>query len=184
MAKRLLQALSGMGGIYSGDQMLRETQYQLSVWAKFDAPGGKRRPSGSRRHRRDTSDRGMGEAVVLAGAEALTLQLAGWPPSAVHASRYRRPHCRSRRRCSPHNAWLDDPVLLRLSSRMSASTCRCSWRRSLRPPFSSSVRTGVRASRTIPAPTGCDGVPSSMPPVPEPHPRRRASFDSSAAAVR
>jgi hypothetical protein len=75
MAKRLLQALSGVGGIYSGDQMLRETQYQLSVWAKFDAPG-----ENDDRQAVGTIDGhiqidGMGEAVVLAGADALTLQL-------------------------------------------------------------------------------------------------------------
>ena len=75
MSRRLLQAVSGVGHIYTGDRMLRKTSYQLSIWAKHDVPG-------------ENDDRlevgaieghilidGISEAVVLAGAEKLTLEL-------------------------------------------------------------------------------------------------------------
>jgi hypothetical protein len=75
MARRLLQALTGVGDIYSGDRMLRHTPYRLSVWARHDLPG-----EDDDRHAIGEIDghieiAGMGEAVVLAGAESLVLKL-------------------------------------------------------------------------------------------------------------
>ncbi len=75
MARRLLQALSGVGGIYAGDHLLRTTSYQLSVWAKHDSPGEE-----DDRHEVGGIDgqieiAGMPEAIVLASADALTLRL-------------------------------------------------------------------------------------------------------------
>jgi hypothetical protein len=75
MARRLLQSLTGVGGIFTGDQMLRETPYQLSIWAKHDVPGdGDDRQAIGAIEGHIQID-GMGEAVVLAGAESLTLRL-------------------------------------------------------------------------------------------------------------
>jgi hypothetical protein len=75
MARRLLQALTGVGGIYTGDQLLRQTQYQLSVWAKFDQPGdGDDRQAVGAIEGHIQID-GISEAVVLAGADSLVLEL-------------------------------------------------------------------------------------------------------------
>lgn len=75
MARRLLQALTGIGNVYTGDRMLRQTSYQLSIWAKHDTPaeGDNRQEVGAIEGH--IAIGGMGEAVVLAGAEALTLEL-------------------------------------------------------------------------------------------------------------
>jgi hypothetical protein len=64
MARQTME-LTGLGDIYSGDQWLRRTQYRLEV----TSGPGHATIEGSI----DIS--GMGEAVVLAGAEVLTLQL-------------------------------------------------------------------------------------------------------------
>ena len=75
MARRLLQALTGVGGIYTGDHLLRQTQYQLSVWAKFDRPGedDDRQAVGAIEGHIQID--GISEAVVLAGADSLVLEL-------------------------------------------------------------------------------------------------------------
>ena len=74
MTKRLVESLKGVGAIYAGDTLMRSVPYQLSVWSEGEASG------------QDGSDAattidghidlsGMGEAVVLAGADTLTLKL-------------------------------------------------------------------------------------------------------------
>ena len=75
MARRLLQALTGVGNVYAGDRILRQTSYQLSVWAKHDMPeeGQDRQEVGSIEGH--IAIEGIGEAVVLAGADNLTLEL-------------------------------------------------------------------------------------------------------------
>ena len=75
MSRRLLQALTGVGDIFTGDRMLRTTSYQLSVWAKHDTPGegDDRQAVGSIEGHIQID--GISEAVVLAGAESLTLKL-------------------------------------------------------------------------------------------------------------
>jgi hypothetical protein len=69
MARRVVEALSGMGGVYAGDVLLRMTPYELSVWVDEDSS------------ETDTVSidghidiAGMGEAIVLAGPQ-LTLRL-------------------------------------------------------------------------------------------------------------
>ena len=75
MSRRLLQALTGTGSIFTGDHKLRETPYRLSIWAKHDQPrdGDDRNAVGAIDGHIEID--GMSEAVVLAGAEALTLKL-------------------------------------------------------------------------------------------------------------
>ncbi len=67
MARVLLESLSGVGEVHSGTQLLRVTRYELSVWSEGE--GGSVRIDGH------IAIAGMGEAVVLAGPETLTLTL-------------------------------------------------------------------------------------------------------------
>ena len=74
MARRLLESLSGVGTVYSGDTLLRTTPYQVFLWVDDDAA---KQPSASapvsiEGHIDIT---GIAEAVVLAGPDALTLRL-------------------------------------------------------------------------------------------------------------
>lgn len=75
MARRLLQALSGIGEIYADEVLLRSTPYQISIWAKHDLPTetDDRLAVGAIEGHIDIA--GIGEAVVLAGAKELTLRL-------------------------------------------------------------------------------------------------------------
>jgi hypothetical protein len=75
MARRLLQALTGVGDIYTGERLLRQTPYQLSVWARHDTPGEDDDRNAIGEIEGHIEIAGMGEAVVLAGAESLTLKL-------------------------------------------------------------------------------------------------------------
>lgn len=74
MPRHLLERLVGIGSIYSGEQLLRTTAYQLSVWTDGEPPS---EPAQAADLTIDGSIdiTGIGEAVVLAGAEALTLRL-------------------------------------------------------------------------------------------------------------
>lgn len=67
MARVLLESLSGIGAIHSGEQLLRMTNYELSVWSEGVA--------GAVTIEGHIAITGMGEAVVLAGPETLTLTL-------------------------------------------------------------------------------------------------------------
>jgi hypothetical protein len=75
MSRRLLQALTGVGGIFTGDHLLRETPYRLSIWAKHDVPGDGDDRNAVGAIEGHIEIEGMSEAVVLAGAESLTLKL-------------------------------------------------------------------------------------------------------------
>ena len=68
MSKRLVESLKGMGTVYAGPELLRRTPYELHVWAIEGAA-----PSVEIEGRIDIA--GIGEAVVLAGPDVLTLQL-------------------------------------------------------------------------------------------------------------
>lgn len=67
MARILLESLSGVGAIHSGEQLLRITDYELSIWSEGAA--------GTVAIEGHIAITGMGEAVVLAGPETLTLTL-------------------------------------------------------------------------------------------------------------
>lgn len=67
MSRRLVESLKGIGQIYAGGQLLRSTSYDLEVW---QVEGEK--PVHIEGH---IDVAGMGEAVVLAGPDVLTLRL-------------------------------------------------------------------------------------------------------------
>lgn len=68
MARKLIDVLSGFGDIYAGDQLLRKTTYRIEIFSEPDSDGPL--------HLQGTIDiTGIGEAVVLAGPRALTLEL-------------------------------------------------------------------------------------------------------------
>jgi hypothetical protein len=71
MPKHLLERLTGVGTIFSGDQPLRTTSYQLSIWAAVGSPAQAASPTidGS------IDIQGIAEAVVLAGPDSLMLRL-------------------------------------------------------------------------------------------------------------
>ena len=72
MAERMIQLLTGVGDVYAGAQFLRRTTYRLEVSSALASPPGAGAPTtieGS------IDITGMGEAVVLAGAQQLTLRL-------------------------------------------------------------------------------------------------------------
>jgi hypothetical protein len=73
MSKRLIEELSGIGEIRTGDIVLRSTAYRLAVWADEG-------PDGSADHGPVTIDGhididGIAEAVVLTGPDSLALAL-------------------------------------------------------------------------------------------------------------
>ena len=70
MARQTMAVVSGAGEIYAGDRLLRRTGYRLEV--SSDA-GNRLSPSTVIGGSIDIT--GMAEALVLAGAEALTLRL-------------------------------------------------------------------------------------------------------------
>lgn len=72
MTERMTEILTGVGDVYAGEQLLRRTTYRLHVSSALaSTPGG-----GAPTVIEGTIDiTGIGEAVVLAGAQALTLRL-------------------------------------------------------------------------------------------------------------
>jgi hypothetical protein len=68
VSKRLVESLKGVGQIYAGGQLLRTTPYDLEVW-KVDETENQVHIEGH------IDVTGLGEAVVLAGPELLTLRL-------------------------------------------------------------------------------------------------------------
>jgi hypothetical protein len=72
MSKHLVEELKGIGKVYSGDQLLRITNYRLYVWQEESAAPGAGADIAID-GQIDVSD--IGEAIVLAGPESLTLQL-------------------------------------------------------------------------------------------------------------
>jgi len=71
MPRHLLERLTGVGTIFSGDQPLRTTSYQLSIWADAGSPAQAASPTidGS------IDIHGIAEAIVLAGPDTLMLRL-------------------------------------------------------------------------------------------------------------
>ena len=74
MSKHLVEELTGVGKVYSGDQLLRITNYKLFVWREEELPSENVRAADTAIDGHiDVSD--IGEAVVLAGPDTLTLLL-------------------------------------------------------------------------------------------------------------
>jgi hypothetical protein len=73
MSRSLLEELSGVGRIYVGEQLLRTTSYQLSVWSESGSLT-KRQPAAVMIDGR-IDITGIGEAIVLAGPGTLRLVL-------------------------------------------------------------------------------------------------------------
>ena len=71
MPRHLVGELAGVGEVFAGELLLRSVPYRLSLWSDGDAA------SGSRPVAIDgfLDISGVGEAVVLAGPETLTLRL-------------------------------------------------------------------------------------------------------------
>ena len=84
MARRLVESLTGIGPIHAGDQLLRTTKYNVSVWWDDEPPqpGDDSRPVATVDGHIDIS--GIAEAVVLAGPGALTLTLKDGRRLAFH----------------------------------------------------------------------------------------------------
>jgi hypothetical protein len=68
VSKRLIETLKGVGKVYAGGELLRTTPYSLEVWSSEGAS-----PSVEIVGHIDVT--GIGEAVVLAGPEVLSLRL-------------------------------------------------------------------------------------------------------------
>lgn len=73
MSKHLLETLTGTGRIYADGRLLRTTPYHLSVWSDDESQAGHDRASAVIDGTIDIT--GIGEAIVLAGPDALTLLL-------------------------------------------------------------------------------------------------------------
>jgi hypothetical protein len=71
MARRLLEELSGVGEVHVGDTVLRSAAYRVEVWGE-GTDGGQLAHPVIEGHIDLT---GIGEAVVLAGPDSLTLKL-------------------------------------------------------------------------------------------------------------
>jgi hypothetical protein len=71
MAKQTIEVLSGVGEIYAGERLLRSTTYHLEVSSELAAPLS----SVATVVEGSIDITGMPEAVVLAGADDLTLRL-------------------------------------------------------------------------------------------------------------
>jgi hypothetical protein len=75
MARRALESLVGIGEIYAGDVLLRRTRYDLSLWTD-DLPSSAAGSGAATVHAEGHVDiTGIGEALVLAGPDQLTLRL-------------------------------------------------------------------------------------------------------------
>jgi hypothetical protein len=73
MPKHVLETVTGDGEVYAGDVLLRRTRYDLTFWS--DAPRDGQIDSGNVQVDGHIDLAGMGEALVLAGADQLTLHL-------------------------------------------------------------------------------------------------------------
>jgi hypothetical protein len=74
MSKHLVEELKGVGKVYSGDQLLRVTNYRLYVWQE-EATSDATPPDTDIDIDGQIEIADIGEAVVLAGPDSLTLQL-------------------------------------------------------------------------------------------------------------
>ena len=73
MAGRLIESLRGTGAIHAGEQLLRMTQYDLTVWSADDSSGKINQEKSTIEGHIEIT--GIEEAVVLAGPDTLTLTL-------------------------------------------------------------------------------------------------------------
>lgn len=71
MARHTIRVLSGVGEIYAGDRLLRNTAYRLEISSELPAPVS----SIASVVEGSIDITGMPEALVLAGADNLTLRL-------------------------------------------------------------------------------------------------------------
>ncbi len=67
MPRQVLETLTGVGEVHVDDVLLRRTRYDLALWT--DGPDGPVQIDGH------IDITGIGEAVVLAGPDQLTLRL-------------------------------------------------------------------------------------------------------------
>jgi hypothetical protein len=75
MTRRLLESLSGVGAIHSGDVLLRTTAYQVSLWSDEEPPAAGEAPKAVALIDGHIDITGIAEAVVLAGPGTLTLTI-------------------------------------------------------------------------------------------------------------
>ena len=75
MTGRLLESLRGTGAVHAGEHLLRTKQYDLTVWSPDDSSGGGKTSQEASTIEGHIEIAGIGEAVVLAGADTLTLTL-------------------------------------------------------------------------------------------------------------
>jgi hypothetical protein len=75
MAERLLESVRGVGAIHAGERLIRTTRYELSVWSDGEPRGGTG-PDTVTRIDGHIEITGIAEAMVLAGADTLTLTTA------------------------------------------------------------------------------------------------------------
>lgn len=76
MARRIIETLSGVGDIYAGDLLLRAAApYNLALWSDEGQPPEGDAPNSAVTVDGNIAITGIGEAVVLAGAEELKLKL-------------------------------------------------------------------------------------------------------------
>jgi hypothetical protein len=73
MPRRVLESLTGVGEVYAGDVLLRRTQYDLALWT--DDPDVTQVRSETIRVDGHIDITGIGESLVLAGSDQLTLRL-------------------------------------------------------------------------------------------------------------
>jgi hypothetical protein len=81
MARRLVESLTGVGPIHAGDQLLRTTKYNVTVWSDDESPNAGDAVGTIDGHI-DIS--GIAEALVLAGPGSLTLTLEDGRRLAFH----------------------------------------------------------------------------------------------------
>ena len=75
MARRVVESLRGVGEVYAGDVLLRRTQYDLSIWTEDEAADPQVQADAPINVDGHIDITGIGEAVVLAGSDQLTLRL-------------------------------------------------------------------------------------------------------------
>ena len=73
MAERLVKSLRGTGAIHAGEQLLRQTRYELSFWA--DESSATENASVVSRIDGHIDISGIAELLVLAGPDTLTLTI-------------------------------------------------------------------------------------------------------------
>lgn len=74
MARRVLESLRGVGQVFAGDVLLRQTTYEISLWVD-DGPGVTAHDDRPVNVDGRLDIAGVGEAVVLVAAPDLTLRL-------------------------------------------------------------------------------------------------------------